>query len=134
MSNFKISYSTKKKPLFEKKPKFVNIEYEGEPNIETDSITELTELQKQFREKAKAEAELKEKNTNSEYWSCVVFQNQEQRDQFFELLGVKEADNQYINGKKLIKALELRIETLEQKAPGKFRCNREIAELSIQTI
>lgn len=84
-----------------------------------------------FREKAKEEAVLKEKNTSSEFWSCVVFRDQNQRDRFFELLGIKEKDNQYINGKKLIKALELKIDLLEEKSPGKFRCNKEILELSI---
>lgn len=133
MSNFKIDFGgKKKKQMFpEQKQK---IEYGEVPNIENDTELELTELQKSFREKAKKEADLKKKNTGTEFWSCVVFETQEQRDRFFEILGIKEKDNQYINGKKLIKALELKIETLESGAPGKFKCNKEIVELSIKPI
>lgn len=133
MSNFKIGFTSKKaKPLFENKPKYVNIEYPGQPNVEVDSEVELTELQKKFRENAKKEKELKEKNTSSEFWSCIVFETQEQRDAFYSLLGMNEADNQYINGKKLIKALGLKIETDQLTAPGKFKVNKDIVSLSMK--
>jgi hypothetical protein len=119
--------------MFEKKVKPVDIKYSSdEPNIEQDAEVELTELQKQFREKAKQEAELKEKNTSSEFWSMIVFKTQEQRDQFYEMLGVTSEDNQYINGQKLIRALEMKIETFNEKTPGKFKVNRDILDLSIK--
>jgi hypothetical protein len=108
------------------------INYPGEPNIEVDSEVELNELQVAFREKAKAEKDMQVKNTDSEFWSCVVFKTKEQRDSFLKLLNINEEDAQYINGQKLIKALELRIEQIEEKAPGKFRCNAEILELCIK--
>lgn len=132
MSKYNISFGLKKKPLFEKKVKPVPIIYESdEPNIEIDSQTELSDLQKSFRERAAASEKEKEKNTNSEFWSCVVFKNKEQRDRFCELLGIKEPDLQYINGQKLIKALELRIEQVDYK-PGKFKANKDILELSMK--
>jgi hypothetical protein len=134
MSNFKIKYGSQggKKSIFVKQPKTTKIDYPGEPNLEVDTEVELNELQKQFREKAKKEAELKEKNTSSEYWSCIIFENQEQRDSLYELLGLRESDNQYINGKKLIRALELKIAEINEKAPGKFKCNKELLELSMK--
>lgn len=127
--------SKSKKPLFEKKVKPVSVKYNSEdPNIEDDAEVELTELQVKFRENAKREKELKEKNTSSEFWSCIIFKTQEQRDQFYELLGVKSDDNQYIDGQKLIKALEMKIETYNEKAPGKFKVNKEILNLSVNPI
>lgn len=134
MSNYKINFGGKKaKPLFEKKVDTPVIDYgDGQPDIEHDAKTELTQLRAEFREKAKKEQELKAKNTSSEFWSCIVFQDQEQRDRFFQLMGITEPDNQYINGLKLIKALELKMDSLETSQPGKFKVNRDILKLSIK--
>lgn len=129
MNNSKInfggtSFGVKKKP--------VKIIYSDKENIEADSLTELNELQIAFREKAKKEKELQDTNTDSEFWSCIVFRNRQQRDQLYEILKISQTDNQYINGKKLIDALELKINIIEAKQPGKFRCNAEILNLSIE--
>lgn len=83
------------------------------PDIEADAEEELTELQKAFREKARKEKELQDKNVDTEFWSCIVFKSRQQRDEFCQLLGVSEEDSQYLNGQKLIKALQLRIEQVE---------------------
>lgn len=133
MSNFKIKFGSKKsKGLFEKQP--VKIKYSEPPNIEKDAEIELNELQAAFRDKAKAEKELKEKNVDGVFWSCVVFKTQEQRDRFLELLSLTGSDEQmlFVNGQKLIKALELKIDQIEMKTPGKFRCNKEIADLAMK--
>ncbi|HRQ17719.1 MAG TPA: hypothetical protein PL085_11625 [Agriterribacter sp.] len=134
MSNFKIKFGgNKSKPLFEKKVKYAKVQYGEAKDIEKDAEMELNELQLAFREKAKAKAEkeLQDKNTEGDFFSCIVFKDQNQRDQFLELLGINEVDGQYINGQKLITALELRIAHLNEKAPGKFRCNKDILELSM---
>jgi hypothetical protein len=103
-----------------------------EKNIEQDSLDELTELQKQFKENAKKERELKAQNTNSEFWSCLIFKTQEQRNQFMELLGLSQDDYQYVDGQKLIKALGLKIEEIKLRNPGKFKCNAGILELAMK--
>lgn len=134
MSAFKkIDYSKKKKPLFEPKVKKRKIEYDSSvPNIEKDAEKELTELEIAFRERVKDTNKIKDAENNTEYWSCIIFENQEQRDRFYELLGVKTPDNQYISGKKLIRGLELSIETGVIKPPKKFNTNKDILEMSIK--
>lgn len=133
MKNSKINFGAKPgKNIFEKTAKTAKIQYSSEvPNIEKDAQEELTELQIQFRQKAKAEKELQDKNTNSDFWSCVIFKTQDERDQFLKLLGITAEDNQYINGSKLIKALELKMEEIQVKTPGRFRCNKDIFDLSL---
>lgn len=114
------------------KSKLKKIEYpSGKPDTERDSEIELTELQKDFKEAAKKETELKDNNTNAEFFSVVVFKTQKQRDDFMSLLNIKSPDNQYINGEKLIQALELQIEKVNLKDPGKFKCNKEILNLAM---
>lgn len=133
MKTSKINFGSKSNTsIFAKKEKPAAVQYSSDtPDIESDCIDELTDLQKAFREKAKKEKELQDKNTSSDFWSCIVFQNEEQRNRFYELLGLKEEDNQYINGRKLIQALEMQIDTMETKAPGKFKCNKDILQLAI---
>lgn len=105
---------------------------DGDPNLEQDAETELTELQKEFKESARKETELKEQNTSSEYYSVIVFKTQAQRDQFYEQLGITHDDNQYIDGQKLIKALQLKIDEINLKNPGRFKCNAEILNLAFE--
>lgn len=100
--------------------------------MEKDSIVELTELQKDFREAAKKEEKMKTDNTNSEFFSVLVFKTQEQRDKFYTLLNIKADDMQYIDGQKLIAAMELNIEKVNLKNPGKFKCNVDIANLALK--
>lgn len=109
------------------------IVYPGKvPNVEADTIVELTELQKDFKAAAKKETELHEANTNSEFYSVLVFKTQAQRDAFYKLLGIDSKDLTYISGQKLIKALQLKIDEVEIKNPGKFKCNVEILNLAMQ--
>ncbi len=105
---------------------------EGKPNLERDADIELTELQKDFKEAARKETQMKEDNTNCEFFSVLVFKTMAQRDEFLKLLSIKEYDNQYVSGEKLIKALELQIEKVNLKDPGKFKCNKEILNLAMQ--
>ena len=130
MSISKIKFTGQLFTKIPKKPPVVSFSSK-EKDIESDAKDELSALQVAFREKAKKEKELMDKNTSSEFWSCIVFKTQEQRDKFYELLGVKSEDNQYINGQRLIKALELAIDTVEGGNPGKFKCNKDILALSV---
>ena len=114
------------------KSKLRKIEYPvGKANTERDSDIELTELQKDFKEAAKKETQLKDSNTNADFFSVVVFKTKSQRDDFLSLLGIKSEDNQYINGEKLIQALELSIQQVNLKDPGKFKCNTEVLNLAM---
>lgn len=117
----------------QKKLKTKKIDYpKGPRSVEADSVIELTELQKDFREAAKKEEQMKADNTNSEFFSVLVFKTQAQRDAFYEKLGIKSDDLQYIDGQKLIAALELNIQKVNLKDPGKFKCNVDIANLALK--
>ena len=134
MKPSKINFGSSKPggSIFNKNKKAAKVHYKSDtPNIEDDAVTELTALQIAFREKAAQEKALQDQNVEGDYFSVIVFKNQAQRDRFYELLGVKEDDLQYVNGDKLIKALELKIEEVNQKTPGRFKCNKEILNLSI---
>lgn len=131
MSTFNINYGSKNKPLFKKPLK--KIEYSSESlNLEQDSIEELSEVQKEIKKAMKNEKDTRNLNTDADYFSQIIFESKEQRNKFYELLGIKETDNQYINGKKLIKALELQIETDILNKKKSFSVNKEILELSIK--
>lgn len=135
MATSKINYGAKfgKTGFPQPKLKTKKIEYPAGPrSVEKDTIVELTELQKDFREAAKKEEQMKADNTNSEFFSVLVFKTQEQRDKFYTLLNIKSDDMQYIDGQKLIAAMELNIEKVNLKNPGKFKCNVDIANLALQ--
>lgn len=132
MKPSKITFGSKqKKPLFGNS-NLIKLKYANPKNIEADAKMELNELQIAFRDKAKAEKDLQDKNTGGDYFTCIIFKDQDQRDQFFALLNITGDDLQYINGQNLIKALEMNIQHIESTTPGKFRCNREILALSLK--
>lgn len=115
------------------KLKTKKIEYpDGPKSVESDSIVELTQLQKDFKEAARKEEQLKADNTNTEFLSVIIFKNNAQRDEFYNQIGIKGTDLQYIDGQKLIAALELNIQKVNLKNPGKFKCNLEIANLAMK--
>jgi hypothetical protein len=132
MASSKIKFGGTFAPKEVPKSKLKKITYPGgKPNTERDSDIELTELQKDFKEAARKETKLMADNTNAEFFSVIVFKTQEQRDLFISILNIKTEDNQYIHGEKLIKALELKIDAVNLKDPGKFKCNAEILNLAM---
>lgn len=99
-------------------------------DIQQESLEEIEQVRESFREKAKQEIDLKKSNTDAENFTCIVFQNSEQRNSFFEQLGFKSDDLQYVNGLHLMRALEMRIDSINKKTPGRFRCNKDLLTLS----
>ena len=86
---------------------------------------ELSEVLKKFKETAKKEAETRDRNTNTDFWLCVYFADQQQRDEFLALYGLLKklanGNTQYINGNVFAKAIGAEISEKEIPIPKAFR-------------
>jgi hypothetical protein len=88
-----------------KAPKFVTMP-EPTGNAEEDAKADLTEIQVGFRSRASAEANRFMLTTDSEFWGVLCFQTREQRDVFFNSLGLLEfGDSRYYDGVEVAKKL-----------------------------
>lgn len=131
----KINFGAKNLPTA-KKVKTTPVQYTSPtPDLQQDSVDELTELEKQMKEqfkaKAKHEAALKDANTSTEFYSILVFKTEEQRDAFLQQIGIQEKDNRFISGERFAQAIGINVEKVNLKNPGKFQCNRDIANLAL---
>ena len=70
-----------------------------------DQANKLTELQKAFRARAKAERERFLQATDSEYWFCVCFQTRAQKDFFLKALSWDKLGDKYLDGIKLAEGI-----------------------------
>jgi len=86
---------------------------------------ELSEVLKKFKDSAKKEAEIRDRNTNTDFWFCVYFADQAQRDEFLSLYGLlkklSNGNTQYINGNVFAKAIGAEISEKEIPIPKAFR-------------
>jgi hypothetical protein len=74
-------------------------------DAEADSLADLNELQRGFRERAKNEEKRFALVTDSEYWACLCFQTRAQKDAFLQALGILDIGDKYIDGKEVAKRL-----------------------------
>lgn len=131
----KINFGAKNLPSA-KKIKTTPVQYTSPtPDLQQDSIDELSELEKQMKEqfkaKAKHEAALKDANTSTEFYSVIVFKTEAQRDDFLDKIGIRERDNRFISGERFSQAVGINVEKVNLKNPGKFQCNKDIANLAL---
>lgn len=90
--------------LAEAVPKVLDgAEYTGD--LERDAALELDEVAKGFRERAHREAERMELATNSDYWFCVCFATQAQRDAFIDAVGWRDLGLRYLDGRVIAQRL-----------------------------
>lgn len=78
-----------------------------------DAEADLSEIEKAFRERKKCEAERFKIATQSEYWFCVCFQSQEQKDAFLKAVGIYEWGDKYIDGVEWAKAQDIELPKVE---------------------
>lgn len=76
--------------------------------------SDLTDLQKAFRERNKASKKDFEQRTDSEYWFCVCFQSREEKEELLRLLGWSDLGDKYLDG---LKVAEREGINLESKSP-----------------
>jgi hypothetical protein len=121
-----------------KKIKQIDVPYSSEnPNIESDSKDEIDMLTQKFIEQKKHEEKVKQDNTDSFHYCVLCFKNRLQLQEFYDKAGINfrddgiDGDPQILNGSKVAKKLKIDILNVNLKAPGKFKCNKDILEMSM---
>lgn len=106
-----------------KKEQVQLVDYPETPNIFDDTAAEVMALAKQFKNARDKEKETKDRNTNAAYWFAVYFQDEDQKKEFFNKIGVTPdiSAGQYIDGITFAKLIGIDIVKKEVKKPGKFR-------------
>lgn len=101
----------------------IKVDYPDEPNIFKDTEAEVLAITKEFKNAREKEKEVKDKNTNTAFWFCVYFQDEEQKNEFFEKIGLTKTETagQYIDGITFAKKVGIQIDRKEVKKPGKFK-------------
>lgn len=84
------------------------VEYSGD--LEKDSVSELTTLQKAYRARASAEANRFASTVDSEFWFAVCFKDRAEKDAFLKAAGVKTKlmGDKYLDGRQLAAALGIK--------------------------
>lgn len=77
-------------------------------NIESECKKELTEIEKKFREGDKKQYERMKDYSDSNFYTCVVFQTKEQAMEFNRIFGFN-PDKKYINGNELARKLKIEL-------------------------
>ncbi|GAB3952510.1 hypothetical protein GCM10029976_090840 [Kribbella albertanoniae] len=70
-------------------------------NLEADAAAELDAVQQGFRDRKEREAERMELATNSDYWLCVCFATQAQRDAFLAATNWRDLGTRYLDGREI---------------------------------
>ena len=110
----------------------VTIQYSSEtPDVEKDSIEELNEATRAFSDQAKAEQAKFKDNVDANYFTVITFNNSAQLQEFLQKVGLNPADPQYIDGKALAKKLGIEINSPDKIAPGSFRVNKQLKDLTL---
>jgi hypothetical protein len=76
---------------------------------EADSAADLDEVQRGFRNRAKAESERFALATDSEYWACLCFQSREQKEMFLSALKILEFGDKYLDGQLVAERLGIKL-------------------------
>lgn len=79
-------------------------------DIEKDTIEELGEVEKGFRERMKQENKRFRDMCDTEYWCCVCFTSREQKEEFLKKIGM-DTDLKYIDGHEMAKAFRKSLKT-----------------------
>lgn len=84
------------------------VEYEG--NLERDAKKEFESLKlKGFKERAKNEEKRQRLATDSEFWTCLVFQDREQKEAFLKALDLFQHGDKYLDGRLVARKLGVEI-------------------------
>lgn len=74
-------------------------------DTETEARKELSELQKSFRERDKAEQRRRLLATDSEFWVAMCFPSREAKEAFLREFGLLKFGDKYLNGEKCAEVL-----------------------------
>lgn len=79
-------------------------------DLEEETLSELGEVEKSFRERMKNENKRFRDMCDTEYWCCVCFTSREQKEEFLQKIGM-ETDLKYIDGHEMAKAFRKSLKT-----------------------
>lgn len=96
--------------------------------LEKETLEELGDVEKSFRERMNAENKRFRDMCDTEYWFCVCFTSREQKEEFLKKIGI-ETDVKYIDGKDMARAYRKAIKApdldfAKVKPYDKEYCNR----------
>lgn len=98
------------------------VKYPKGRHVVEDTNAEIEMLKKAFKSPLEQEKELKEKNINPNFWFCVYFQNESQKEEFLKKIGADAITKGiYINGLDLAKLLGVEIQKEQIEKPQKFK-------------
>lgn len=100
-------------------------------NVESDAMDEVNTVINEFSRKAKAEVDLFKENVDANYFTVILFNNHSQLEEFFQKIGLKPKDRQFVYGKDLCRKLNITLDTPDRKTPGNFKINKSILDLTL---
>lgn len=103
------------------------MEYTG--NVELDSREEISETLRAFKERAKREETRRRLATDSEFWTCFVFQDREQKEAFLRALNLLQHGDKYLDGRVVAKKLGVELPESEI-AYGREKVDPKLSELT----
>lgn len=78
--------------------------------LEKQTLEDLGEVEKSFRERMKQENKRFLDMCDTEYWFCVCFTSRAQKEELLKLLKM-DVDEKYIDGRELAKAIKKELKT-----------------------
>lgn len=82
----------------------------GLEELEDQTLDDLGEVEKSFRERMKTENKRFLDMCDTEYWFCVCFTSRAQKEELLKLLKM-DVDEKYIDGRELAKAIKKELKT-----------------------
>jgi hypothetical protein len=74
-------------------------------DLQTDAVAELDAIAAGFRERKDKEAERFELAVNTDYWMCLCFATQAQRNAFVDAAGWRDLGTRYLDGREVARRL-----------------------------
>lgn len=102
-----MAYWDKRKPKREEPEEEDDITLE---ELEKQTLEDLGEVEKSFRERMKKENKRFLDMCDTEYWFCVCFTSRAQKEELLKLLKM-DVDEKYIDGRELAKAIKKELKT-----------------------
>jgi len=89
------------------------VEYTGKPSV--DSEAEMSEVLRQFKARDSRDQARWASADDCEYFTCLVFQTNAQREAFVALVGEDSPDHQFVDGVRIAEKLGLAIPKGDRK-------------------
>lgn len=103
----------------------------GDQDVERDSLEEMSEVLKGFKQRAQQEEGRYWQTVDSEYWVCLCFQTREQKEEFLQKLGLLMLGDKYLDGLEVAQKLGVEIESPTPPMP-RLRIPADMKGIALQ--